>query len=198
MVLSLRTVKITLLFISLIWLSPVLADDARIDAELQDTSKLVIPLEQALGKATLDEAMATGKYVYIGNLKCRLCHRDFFLGRKGDVHDHAFEKIAKSSHKNNERCLGCHTTGYGVKSGFKSMTKTPRLANVQCEGCHGPGSDHMRKNAMGGFLAGTDQPEILKKMCHACHNERWNKSFSDFDTAYDGYKTAKPSKINKD
>ncbi len=194
MVSYLRTVKVTLLFLSLLWGSVVLAEDERITAELQDTSAVVTPLEHALGKDVLDEAIASGKYVYIGNLKCRLCHRDFFLGRKGDVHDHAFEKLAKTSHKDNERCLGCHTTGHGVKGGFKSMAKTPRLANVQCEGCHGPGSDHMRKNADGGFLAGTDQPEVLKKMCFACHNERWNRSFSDFDAAYDSYKTAKPGK----
>ncbi len=100
--------------------------------------------------------------------------------------------VQQAGHGESEQCLGCHTTGYGIRGGFTSPIFTPRLANVQCEGCHGPGSEHIRRNAKGGFLAGTDRPEILKKMCLSCHSDRWNKSFDNFEEAYNSYKTAKP------
>ena len=172
--------------------SMAVAQDARIEAQLKESAPDVIPLQQALGKKVLDEAMATGKYAYAGNFKCRLCHREFFVGRKQDPHDHTLAKVIKAGHAKNSKCLGCHSTGYGVKGGFKSPILTPQLANVQCEGCHGPGSEHIRKNAKGGLLAGSDRPEVLKRMCYACHDARWNRSYHNFQKAYDSYKSAKP------
>lgn len=166
--------------------------DPRIEAQLKEQTPPLIPLKQVLGEQSFNEAMASGKYSFATNFKCRLCHRDFFVGRKQDVHDHAFAKVLESGNGESGQCLGCHTTGYGVQGGFKSPILTPQLANVQCEGCHGPGSEHIRRNAPGGFLAGTDQPEILKQMCLTCHNERWNRAFDDFEAAYKSYKTAKP------
>ncbi|MDH5571250.1 MAG: cytochrome c family protein [Gammaproteobacteria bacterium] len=196
------------------------ADESRIQQELTDSIGIIPPLQQALGKEAFDKAMASGEHSYTGNAKCRLCHRDFFLGRKEDVHDHAYEKLlaAGAEYIENPRCLNCHTTGYGVNSGFQNITKTSRLVNVQCEGCHGPGNEHIRRqivnmpvtglagfgsvveekaeNApkviLGGFLAGVDNPQILKKMCMSCHTQRWNRSFNDLDKAYNSYKKAKP------
>lgn len=169
-----------------------MAAEGRVAAELNSTSSVTIPLRQALGERAFHQAISSGKFTYVTNAKCRLCHRDFFIGRRQDRHDHAFRKLVAAGHEDEERCLGCHTTGYGVKGGFTTLAQTPQLVDVQCEGCHGPGSEHMRRNAKGGFLAGTDKPEILKKMCHACHDARWNRAFDDFEKAYNDYKTAKP------
>lgn len=164
--------------------------DARIDAELKDTRHLSVPLEYALGKEVYDEAMQSGEYKYSGNRKCRLCHRDFFLGRKNDAHEHTFRDNVDKKYRKEPRCLLCHTTGYAVPTGFSSVQASARLANVQCEGCHGPGSKHNKLDAKGGLLAGQDKPEIIKRMCVACHNERWNKSYNDLDKAYERYKEA--------
>jgi len=168
----------------------------RITEQLLDSKVPPIPLQQALGNDAYQAAMKSGKYKYIGSSKCRLCHRDFFLGRKGDKHDQTFKRLMDSDQQRSPQCLVCHSTGYGVKSGFVSISKTPRLVNVQCEGCHGPGNIHMLSNSAGGFLAGTDRPEILKKMCKSCHSQRWNHSYKNFDEAYDSYKTAKPQNIS--
>lgn len=170
--------------------------DTRIADEIKDPSVVPIPLKAAMGEAALNEAMGSGEYRYTGNDKCRLCHRDFFVGRKQDHHDHAMEYIAGTEHENNAKCLTCHATGYGVKGGFVSMAQTPRLTNVQCEGCHGPGSNHIKiataKKIGGGLLAGEDRPDRLKKMCKICHTDRWNRSYSDFESAYAKYKKAVP------
>ena len=224
----LRGFGIVLLILPTHWFamqSSMATTDARIQAELQETKEQMIPLRQALGDEAFDEAMQSGRYYYTGNVKCRLCHREFFRGRKHDAHVHSFGKLEELGYGGEARCLACHTTGYGVGKGFINMKNTPGLAGVQCEGCHGPGSEHVRlqsvelfpvtfggapkpddaedenteKSIKGGFLAGTDRPEVLRKMCLACHNARWNRSFhaDGFEAAYDSYRKPLP-KIVKD
>lgn len=171
---------------------PLLAADSRIEAERSNSATIVNPLREALGDTAYDEAISSGRYSYIGNVKCRMCHKDFVEGRKADPHDHAFSTLIQARDAVNPRCLACHSTGHGTPTGFVSVPETPRLMNVQCEGCHGPGSEHIRRMGKGGFLAGPDHPEILKRMCLSCHNERWNRAFSNFDEAYKSYKQAKP------
>lgn len=190
-----------------------IANEIYIHQDSSDNKEVVPPLKQALGEAAFNKAMDSKQYSYVGNAKCRLCHRDFFIGRKEDAHDHAYENLVAADDKfaENSRCLTCHTTGYGVKNGFQSMRRTPRLANVQCEGCHGPGSVHVSrevkrmpvggidnidgssKEIAGGFLAGTDNTEILKKMCKSCHTQRWYDGVHNFDNDYNSYKSAAPS-----
>jgi len=187
-----KNTSLIAILLSLLLILPLAAEELRYEQEQADDTPPVVPLREAAGDAVFKRAMDSKNYAYSGNFKCRLCHRDFFVGRKHDVHDYAFKPLVDTKQTDNQRCLGCHTTGFGVDTGFVSLKRTPRLANVQCEGCHGPGSEHIRRNEAGGLLAGTDQPKILKRMCLSCHNERWNRSFTDFDAAYDGYKSAKP------
>ncbi len=199
----------------------VMAEDPRIQEELRDPVPVFNPLRKALGNKQYEQAMKSGKYHYTGNAKCRLCHREFFVGRKKDPHIYSYEHLVATGHQKNERCLGCHTTGFGVKSGFVSYRRTPLLIGVQCEGCHGPGSEHVRlhakdtspfaipqinssrkqndkdsKEIKGGFLAGADRPKTIKRMCLSCHTKRWGRSFPrtahDFQAAYDLYKTPLP------
>ncbi|WP_187646848.1 cytochrome c family protein [Nitrosophilus labii] len=174
-------------------------NDSRIKDEL-NSPQTETPLKQALGEKKYKQEINSGKYYFVGNTKCRLCHREFFIGRKKDKHDFAFKRLVETGHETNPKCLVCHTTGFGVPTGFKSIEETPRLANVQCEGCHGPGSLHIkiaRKTKKGGgFLASPDDPKVLKKMCNACHNSRWNRSYheKDLDKVYKLYKSPDPRK----
>ncbi len=171
------------------------AQDDRIAAELS-SPMTEIPLKKALGEKAFNEAINSGDYRYVGNTKCRLCHRKFFLGRKKDPHDFAMNALVSSGHEENPRCLVCHSTGFGVETGFVSIESTPRLSNVQCEGCHGPGNVHIKlikAKKRGGFLAGTDKPKRLKQMCQNCHTKRWDRSYHDLDKAYDKYRNADPN-----
>ncbi|RUM63451.1 MAG: hypothetical protein DSZ03_05250 [Sulfurimonas sp.] len=149
-----------------------------------------------MGTEAYHAAIDSGDYRFVGNTKCRLCHRKFFIGRKKDPHDYAMDHLTGED-ETNPRCLICHATGYGVPTGFINRERTPRLANVQCEGCHGPGNVHIKlakaKKPSGGFLAGEDHPERLKKMCQSCHTERWNRSYHDLDKAYSKYRNPNPN-----
>ncbi|MBE0515475.1 multiheme c-type cytochrome [Sulfurimonas sp.] len=179
------------------------AENQRVIEELNSPMP-EIPLKRAMGEKAYSDAISSREYNYVGNSKCRLCHRNFFIGRKKDPHDHAMEGLVALGKEKNSRCLMCHSTGHGVPSGFVDMEKTPRLANVQCEGCHGPGNVHIalakdksrneiKKFTGGGFLAGGDNPEIVRKMCTSCHTSRWNRSYHDLDKAYNSYKKADPN-----
>lgn len=167
------------------------AEDPRIQEELNSPAP-PIPLINTIGEEEFKKAMDSGQYQYVGNTKCRMCHRDFFVGRKHDAHDFALKSISKLPSGNNPRCLICHSTGYGVPGGFVSFEKTPRLSDVQCEGCHGPGSVHVARRDKGGFLAGTDRPGRIRKMCQSCHTARWNRSYTDFEKAFKKYKQPRP------
>lgn len=167
------------------------AADPRVQEEL-NAPPIQPPLVQAIGEDEYKKAMASGKYNFIGNAKCRLCHREFFVGRKKDAHESALKRISEIPGYDNPKCLACHSTGHGIPGGFVSYEKTPRLSDVQCEGCHGPGSVHAELRTKGGFLAGTDRPTQLKRMCTACHTSRWNRSFTDLDKTFTKYKHAIP------
>ncbi|MCW9027168.1 MAG: cytochrome c family protein, partial [Thiovulaceae bacterium] len=117
-------------------------ENQRIVDELA-SPKHEIPLRNSMGQQAYDDAIGSGKYRYVGNSKCRLCHRKFFIGRKNDPHDHSMESLVKTGYENNSRCLTCHSTGHGTESGYVNERLTPRLSNVQCEGCHGPGNVHI-------------------------------------------------------
>ncbi|MGH9367221.1 MAG: cytochrome c family protein [Thermoanaerobaculia bacterium] len=100
---------------------------------------------------------------YAGAKKCKMCHlkqfqtweqtkmaKSFELLRTG-VAAEAKKKAnldPQKDYTHDEKCLACHTTGYGKPGGFVSVEKTPELVGVQCESCHGPGSEYLKEGAM--------------------------------------------------
>lgn len=76
---------------------------------------------------------------YIGAKRCASCHFEPFMSWKKTGHAKAFEVLTPKYQKD-EKCLKCHTTGWGEPTGYKDGEKT--LAAVTCETCHGPGSKH--------------------------------------------------------
>ena len=100
---------------------------------------------------------------FVGAKKCKACHlkefqswektrmaKSFDLLRSG-VSAEAKKKAkldATKDYTHDEKCLGCHTTGYGKPGGFVSLEKTPDLVGVQCESCHGAGSEYLKQGGM--------------------------------------------------
>ncbi len=77
-----RTLSLSLLMVLFCVTQAASAQDPRIEAQLNDTVPPMIPLKNALGEKVFNEVMASDKYSFATNFKCRLCHRDFFIGRK--------------------------------------------------------------------------------------------------------------------
>ncbi len=78
---------------------------------------------------------------YTGAKRCSSCHFKQFMSWKKTGHADAF-KLLTSAYEGDEKCLACHTTGFGEATGYKDAATGAALAGVTCEACHGPGSKH--------------------------------------------------------
>jgi hypothetical protein len=76
--------------------------------------------------------------------------------------------------------LPCHTVGYGLPTGFVSVTATPQLGGVQCENCHGPAANH---------AANPDDPirvprvELAATVCGGCHTGSHQPTYDEWTTS---------------
>lgn len=132
------------------------------------------------------------KYKYIGVQKCaKICHKGKKKGSQLEIwntkkHSQAYAELAsekaketakklgiKEDPQKSEKCLPCHTTGYGLDKSHFTQAFTPE-EGVACESCHGPGSVYKKLSIMkdtekflvnGGVL-----PD--EKVCIKCHNEK--------------------------
>ena len=77
---------------------------------------------------------------YIGSKKCSACHFDQYLKWKKTGHSKSFD-LLPAKYQTDEKCLKCHTTGYGAPTGYKTAADVD-LKGTGCEDCHGPGSKH--------------------------------------------------------
>ena len=115
---------------------------------------------------------------YTGSKRCASCHFEEYTKWKASPHAKAFSLLTKK-YEADEKCLKCHTTGYGEKTGYGAV-KDDSLKDVGCETCHGPGSKH--EEACKPFmdvkeltkeqeeqLRGTIWKMLPKNVCIECH-----------------------------
>jgi len=108
---------------------------------------------------------AQDKPSYIGAEGC-LCHADpVQKAWQKTKHSRAFELLKLSGQEKNDKCLPCHTTGYG-RGGYGAAGVTANLEGVQCEECHGPAGDH---------VSTMDKAKVSRTpsaaVCARCHQE---------------------------
>lgn len=158
---------------------------------------LLRPVILAGGLALLLVASAGSETpTYVGAKKCRACHLKQFQSWEQTKMAKSFELLRagvasaakkkanldpEKDYTHDEKCLGCHTTGYGKPGGFVSLEKTPDLVGVQCESCHGPGSEYLKEGAMTLKNKDYKRADLLKlglvaisaETCTGqCHNNR--------------------------
>ena len=142
---------------------------------------------------------------YIGIAKCKMCHKkkyDIWAATKHakaleSLKSEAAQKIQKDA-QTNEKCVKCHTTGYGEKGGYaipKKDDKTSAAAavlmeNNQCENCHGAGEKYSKfavmKDQKAAIAAGlVVATEDTCKKCHNTDSPTFDKDKWDFKKAYE-------------
>ncbi len=139
---------------------------------------------------------------FLGAASCKKCHLKQWKSWKETKMAKAFEllkpdqaKAAKEKFKldpakdytKEERCVRCHTTGYGEPDGYPKLEKITtdadkKLASeregIQCEVCHGAGSlynayklEHEKDyDAAKGKSFGLTTPDAKGKSCLVCHH----------------------------
>lgn len=108
---------------------------------------------------------------YLGIETCRRCHGEVYSDFLLSPHFRAYQRLVESGEQDNPECLRCHTTGYGVFSGFDPASEEKGAVNlrgVQCEACHGPGTGHVRDGTYS---------ERARQSCRACHDPKQSPHF---------------------
>lgn len=111
------------------------------------------------------DTQAEDKATFVGSEGC-LCHADpVHKGWEKSRHARAFDLLKLAGQEKNEKCLPCHTTGYG-KGGYGAPGVTANLEGVQCEECHGAASEH---------VSTMDKTKVTRTpsaaVCARCHQD---------------------------
>jgi hypothetical protein len=149
---------------------------------------------------------ADAEHDYVGAAKCKTCHKKDSIGNQYGVwldgrHSKAYETLASDQAKewaaeagvddpqNDEKCVKCHVTAYGVPEDRLSM-KFDKTLGVQCEACHGAGKDYRKKKIMVDLDLAKSKGLIQPKAedCVKCHNDESPAWKSDRYTLADGSK----------
>jgi len=112
----------------------------------------------------------TQALTYTGSERCAPCHEGAFAVWARSGHAHAFQTLIANKQEYNPKCIGCHTSGYGLSHGYISPLATPLLVNVGCESCHGPSSRHPDQVQQGYGRADTS-------FCVTCHTTENSPDF---------------------
>jgi hypothetical protein len=143
-------------------------DDLKIFFEEESERRREIRMNELLSR---DETTGAVRERYLGQDVCFRCHGELLARLAPTRHFRAFETLRQRGDEANKQCLSCHTTGFGMYSGYdpeaeKKLGKD--LRGVQCEACHGPGTRHSRDGAY---------REAARNSCKRCHTSGWNPDF---------------------
>jgi hypothetical protein len=152
------------------------ADDPAMKVRLREYVSRVAE-EDLLHRMNPQAEPAAGGYV--GDAACARCHGDAARTHGSSSHANAIETLRRTGREVDPDCISCHVTGYGERTGYLDLEKTPDLARVGCESCHGPGREH---------AAGPEKRRTVgdaKASCFRCHTadtdpgfrfgEKWEK-----------------------
>lgn len=141
-------------------------------------------------------------HTYVGTKKCRMCHVNQYRSWKESANANAFEALkpgvgsdvkqrsgldVSRDYTRDQRCLPCHTVGFGRPGGYAvpaaddtRATKQAALREgVGCEACHGPGSGFVKIMQDINRTDRTYEPAELyavgrimvdRHVCVQCHN----------------------------
>ena len=146
---------------------------------------------------------------YVGVEGCK-CHKTEVEEWSKSIHGSAFSALTaanrsrsqnkamkeagldyKKDYDKDEKCLPCHTIGYGQPGGYKDASSPDHLKNVGCEMCHGAGSEyrvlHKEKEQTFTRAEAKALGEVYPPtadMCLKCHNHKDSPFTEKVDPKY--------------
>lgn len=109
-----------------------------------------------------------------GNQACIKCHQGDCTQWNGSKHAHAWKTLHDKGYHVDAYCQQCHTTGFGLDSGFVSARRSLDRTSVGCESCHGPSQAHVQS-------VKTRTPFTARDQCAKCHDPE-NSPLFQYDT----------------
>jgi hypothetical protein len=105
-----------------------------------------------------------------GTNSCRDCHQNDCQAWSTSSHAHAWQTLLDKKSQMDPYCQHCHTTGYGLPGGFRSMAASEQRENVGCESCHGPAKAHVLNSTSKTLYQASDR-------CAVCHDHENSPQF---------------------
>ncbi len=102
---------------------------------------------------------AADDFDYDGRKKCSGCHKSQYKSWRKTSHAKALDSLQAGEkteakikadldpdkdYSEDEKCVGCHTTGFGMEGGYDIEDPSKYTVGVGCESCHGPGKKYRR------------------------------------------------------
>ncbi len=156
------------------------------------------------GLALLSAPVANaGDAEYVGVKKCKMCHIKQYKSWAETPMAKAMDSLKpgesadaktkagldpKKDYTTDEKCLACHSTGYGKAGGYSGPDDVA-LAGVSCEACHGPGSLYKKTMKNKAYkmddvmAAGLVHPN--EEVCKTCHNADNPTAGEDYSFKFD-------------
>lgn len=106
-----------------------------------------------------------------GTESCLKCHPGDCKQWSESRHSHAWQTLVDKQASMDPYCQHCHTTGYGLPGGFRSVATGKERHNVGCESCHGPSQSHVLKPAIHTIYDPHDR-------CIQCHDHDNSPKFN--------------------
>lgn len=146
---------------------------------------------------------------YMGTQGCK-CHKSEVEDWLKSPHAKAFEALSKDrrskgqnkalraagldhnkDYSSDEKCVGCHTVGFGKPGGFAAGSADENFKGVGCEMCHGPGSEyrvlHKEKDETFTRAEAAAVGEIYppkEDTCRQCHDHKDSPFNAKTDAKY--------------
>jgi hypothetical protein len=109
-------------------------------------------------------------YQVAGSESCVKCHANDCTAWVGTKHGHAWQTLLDKESQMDPYCQHCHTTGYGLPGGFRSIAASAARVNVGCESCHGPAQAHVNTPTVHTLYDARDR-------CLQCHDHENSPQF---------------------
>jgi len=114
---------------------------------------------------------------FVGSEACLGCHQGAAKVWHNSLHSIAFDSLVRTHAQADPTCIGCHTIGFEMPTGYRRQFGATKLTQVGCESCHGPGSLHVAQRTSGGKVTFHFRP-LAGGDCLKCHQGEFSPPFN--------------------
>lgn len=151
--------------VDVISLAKSLADDPEVKQMVAEAMSTMPEEPKRKGRQAIHQRSQMGEFS--GGSQCRRCHPQAYQQWRKTDHANAYTTLVREQKHTDEKCFGCHITGFYGEGGPRKPSEVGYLRNVQCESCHGPSAKHVADAKVA-----TPNKGKVSKSCSNCHTDQ--------------------------